>query len=139
MSPRPSSKTRRSRCFKRKKQTKEDESLTDTNTDSVLNASKVPLVDVETSPLLTKGLNFCPTPHEVDDKKVREDTGAFFRRLRLKEHFSRKDSSNDHADDSPPPLNNLEEHKLFRPKSTWEPTPGKCGVIESYIDAVEQT
>lgn len=62
---------------------------------------------------------------------------AFFRRLRLKEHFSRKDSSNDHTDEPPPPLHNLEEHKLYRPKSTWEPAPGKCGALESYIDAVE--
>eukprot|EP00105_Crassostrea_gigas_P005310 XP_011418863.1 PREDICTED: uncharacterized protein LOC105322042 [Crassostrea gigas] len=35
----------------------------------------------------------------------------------LKEHFSRKDSSNDHTDEPPPPLHNLEEHKLYRPKN----------------------
>lgn len=34
-------------------------------------------------------------------------------------------------------MHNLEEHKLYRPKSTWEPAPGKCGALESYIDAVE--
>lgn len=134
--PRPSAKTRRSRRFKRKKPTSQDESFNDTATCPVLNASTIPLTDVEMS-LLSKGLNFCPTPHEVDDKKVREDTRAFFRRLRLKEHFSRKDSNKDIADDPPPPLHNLEEHKLYRPKSTWEPAPGKCGALESYIDAVE--
>ena len=26
---------------------------------------------------------------------------------------------------------------MYRPKSTWEPAPGKCGALESYIDAVE--
>lgn len=62
LSSRPSAKKRRSRRFKRKKQTSEDESLVDTNTYPVLNTSKVPLTDVETS-LLSKGLNFCPTPH----------------------------------------------------------------------------
>lgn len=26
---------------------------------------------------------------------------------------------------------------MYRPKSAWEPAPGKCGALESYIDAVE--
>ncbi|XP_062621124.1 uncharacterized protein LOC134282739 [Saccostrea cucullata] len=34
-------------------------------------------------------------------------------------------------------LHDLEEHKLYKPKSDWEPAPGKCGALESYIDAVE--
>jgi hypothetical protein len=34
-------------------------------------------------------------------------------------------------------LKNLEEHKLYRPKSTREPAPRKCGALEAYIDAVE--
>ncbi|XP_062572166.1 uncharacterized protein LOC134234122 [Saccostrea cucullata] len=95
-----------------------------------------PLSESETS-LLSKGLNFCPTPHEVDEKQVREDTRAFFRRLRLKEHFSRKDSEVNSYDFSKPDLHDLEEHKLYNPKSDWEPAPGKCGALESYIDAVE--
>nr|XP_022316718.1 uncharacterized protein LOC111120285 [Crassostrea virginica] len=36
-----------------------------------------------------------------------------------------------------PQLHDLEKYKLYRPKSNWEPTPGKCGALESYIDAVE--
>lgn len=92
----PSAKTRRSRRFNRREQTREDESLTDTNNDFVLNASKVPLTEVETS-LLSMCL-----------------------RLRLKEQFSQKDpSKDDHADDSPPPpLHNLEEQRIFRPICT---------------------
>lgn len=70
-------------------------------------------------------------------KKVTEDTITFFRRLRLTEHFSRKDFSKDHGDDSPVPSHNIEEHMLYRPKSTWEPVPDKYGALESYIDAVE--
>ncbi|XP_061188704.1 uncharacterized protein LOC133196871 [Saccostrea echinata] len=101
----------------------------------VLNKSSVPLSESETS-LLSKGLNFCPTPHEVDGKQVREDTRAFFRRLRLKEHFSRKNSDDDSYDSSQPQLYDLEKHKLYRPKSNLEPAPGKCGALESYIDAV---
>jgi hypothetical protein len=62
----------------------------------VLNVSSVTLSDSETS-LLSKGLNFCPTPREVNDLQLREDARAFFRQLRLKEHFSRKDSKEDSA------------------------------------------
>jgi hypothetical protein len=110
--------------------------MSNTATCPVLNASKVPLSDVETS-LLSKGLNFCPTPHEIDEKGIREDTRQFFRRMRLKEHFSRETSCIGRDNDPPTPLEKLEEHKLYWPKSTWEPTPGKCGALEAYIDAVE--
>ncbi|XP_055997948.1 uncharacterized protein LOC130047308 [Ostrea edulis] len=101
----------------------------------VLNASSVILSEEETS-LLSKGLNFCPTPREVNDQTVREDTREFFRRLRLKEHFSRKTS--DDSNFTEVTLDNLESHPLYRPKSNWEPQPGKCGALESYIEAVEQ-
>lgn len=46
----------------------------------VLNALSVSLSEVETS-LLSKGLNFCPTPQNGDNTRV------FFRKQRLKEHF----------------------------------------------------
>lgn len=100
--PRPPSKTRRSRRFKREQLTSKDKSLSDSPTFPVLNASRVSLTDFETL-LFCKGLYFCPTPHEVDDRKVREDTRAFFRMLRLNEQCLRKDLSKDQAD-NPPPL-----------------------------------
>lgn len=31
----------------------------------------------------------------------------------------------------------IEEHKLYRPKSTSEPAPGKFGALKSYIDDIE--
>ncbi|XP_061187286.1 uncharacterized protein LOC133195460 [Saccostrea echinata] len=126
----------RSRRFKRLTTIARDGPSQTPDVCPVLNRSSVPLSESETS-LLSKGLNFCPTPHEVDEKQVREDTRAFFRRLRLKEHFSRKNSEVDSYDSSQPQLHELEEHKLYRPKSDWEPAPGKCGALESYIDAVE--
>lgn len=64
---------------------------------SVLNVSSVSLTESETS-LLSKGLNFCPSPRDVNERAIREDTRAFFRRLRLKGHFSRKYSSSDVGD-----------------------------------------
>lgn len=62
----------------------------------------------------------CPTLHEVNDKKVWDNTRAFLQRLimRLKKHFFRKDSNKEPTDDTPQPLHNLDEHKLYRPKST---------------------
>lgn len=36
-----------------------------------------------------------------------------------------------------PPLHILEEQKLYRPKSTWEPATGNCEALKSDIDAVE--
>jgi hypothetical protein len=92
----------------------------------VLNVSSVTLSDSETS-LLSNGLDFCRTPCEVSDQQLREDTRAFFRRLRLKEHFSRKNSKEDSAfkpQDATDCI--LENHPLYRPTSTWEPPPGKC-------------
>lgn len=43
----------------------------------------------------------------------------------MNEHSSRKDNT----DDPSPPLNIKEEHKLYRPKSTWEPAPGNCEAL----------
>lgn len=63
--------------FKRKK-TQREHSSRDTETFPVLNASKVPLSNVETL-LLSKGLNFCPTAQEVDDKEVKNNKGSFFK------------------------------------------------------------
>lgn len=38
--------------------------------------------------LLSKDLYYCPTSNEVDEKTVREDAGAFIRKLRLKDKQS---------------------------------------------------
>ncbi|XP_056003652.1 transient receptor potential cation channel subfamily M member 2-like [Ostrea edulis] len=97
----------------------------------------VTLSNSETS-LLSKSLNLCPTPREVNDQHIREDTRAFFRRLRLKEHFSLKDSKDKSAYPSQDAIDILEKHPLYIPKSTREPPPGKCGSLESYIEAVEE-
>ena len=34
-------------------------------------------------------------------------------------------------------VNQSKLDRLWKPKSTWEPAPGKSGALESYIDAVE--
>jgi hypothetical protein len=58
-------------------------------------------------------------------------------KLSLNEHFSRETSCIGRENDPPTSLENLKEHISYRPKSTWKPTPGKCGALEAYIDAVE--
>lgn len=63
---------------------------------------------------------------------------TFFRRRRLKKYFYWKDSSSDVGDKALTFLQDLENHKLYRPKSSWEPDPCKLrGAIESHIKAVE--
>jgi hypothetical protein len=116
---------------------------TESPTNAVLNLSSVVLSDSEIS-LLSKGLNFCPVPRDIDEKQVREDTRAFFRRLRLKEYFSRVQNATDSDSETNTdnPSQSQEQKSLFEPnpfhiKSTWEPKPGKCPVLETYIEAVE--
>lgn len=73
---------------------------------------------------------------KVDDKKVRDDTSAFYRRLRMKDTSCKKTPSKIRQM-TLPPLHILDEQKLYRPKITWEPAPGNCEALKSYIDAVE--
>lgn len=111
---RKKTKAPRSRRFVRKAFPTTDGENSNAKVCPVLNVSSVSLTESETS-LLSKGLNFCPTPREVNERAVREDTRAFFRRLRLKEHFSRKDSSSDVGDKAQTSLQDLENQKLYRP------------------------
>ena len=110
----------------------------------VLNLSDHPLSPSEHS-LLSKGLTFCPIPRDVNERRVREDVRAFFRRLRLKEYFSRPKGSRlsdiaeeSSSDDEPEDVQNEYQPRPFVKKSTWEPGPSKCGALEAYIDAVQE-
>jgi hypothetical protein len=76
------SKTPRSRRFKRKQPSIRDESISDPTYKSVLNASSAILSKADMS-LLSRGLNFCPTPQETNEQHNMKDTRAFFHRLRL--------------------------------------------------------
>lgn len=74
--PKPGLSAKTMRLNTSSAKTQREHSSRDTDFFPVLNASKVPLSDIETL-LLSKGLNFCPTAHEVDDKEVKI----------IKEHF----------------------------------------------------
>ena len=90
---------------------------------NVVNLSKYNLSVVELN-LLSKGLNFCPTPIDPDPGMIRADLDNFHRRLRLLARF--ENSPSDTLDTNTDEENNhcteaFESHK-FRPKSTYNPT-----------------
>ena len=76
--------------------------------------------------VLSKGLNFCPTPKEPNPGELRTDLDDFHRRLRLNLHFS------DPEEDTSPPtplllpdnFNSTVEfkHHKFKLKSSFNPT-----------------
>ena len=64
----------------------------------VINLSKYRLTDSEIS-VLSRGLNFCPTPEEPDPGQLRSDLDDLHRRLRLRYHFQDDDTDMDHLFD----------------------------------------
>ena len=56
----------------------------------VINLSNRPLSHDETS-VLKKGLKFCPTPGEPNMYDIHRDLRQFFRRMRLRAHFTNMD------------------------------------------------
>jgi hypothetical protein len=85
--------------------------------------------------ILSKGLNFCPTPNKINEEQLSADLDKFARSLRIKEYFSAKerdcpvDVSSDSEDDN--------EISLPRKKSSWIPKPSKNTTLESFIDLVK--
>ena len=48
----------------------------------------LPFLDEDEKSLLAKGINFIPTTRTTDEFTSKEDTEKFFRRIRLKVHFT---------------------------------------------------
>ena len=89
---------------------------------NVVNLSKHILSVVELN-LLSKGLNFCPTPIDLDPGEIRTDLDHFHRRVRLLAKFV--DSPSETPDTNTDEQNNhstyaFESYK-FRAKSTFNP------------------
>ena len=55
----------------------------------VVNLSSTELTNSEEK-LLSRGLNFCPIPSNINNLQLETDVDQFARRLRLKEHFNRQ-------------------------------------------------
>jgi hypothetical protein len=119
--------TRRKRRFSRHKEINRDQN------DTVVNLPSKDLKPAEIR-ILSKGLNFCPTPNKINEEKLSSDLDKFARSLRIKEYFSAKerdcpvDGWSDSEDDNEIPL------PRFKKKSSWIPKPSKNTTLESLID-----
>ena len=85
---------------------------------TVINLSSATLSEAEEK-LLSKGLNFCPTPTEVNQVEVNQNLTEYYRRLRLSEFFL-------------PPT----DPEPFRCKSTRVPPKNRVPSLETYIQLV---
>ena len=102
--------------------------ISDTDTPSVINMSTFQLTPAMLS-LLSKGLNFCPTPGEPDVHSLRQDLDKFHVSLRRTQFFSKQVSSNNTLDQSSMSLpdtplgteDDAFDHYRFRNPSTWCP------------------
>ena len=108
-------KTKHQRRFKR------------TLTNNIINLSRYHLTPRETS-LLSKGLNFIPTPKKEHPAKLLQDILLFDRKLRLKYYV--------HQDSTTEPIELTEEdntkHDILHPSSGWTPSSGQDPFLESY-------
>lgn len=87
----------------------------------IINLSKLVLTKDQIS-VLSKGLNFCPTPYSPDPGEERYDLDALHRRLRLRARFHNSNESIydfDLSDDPHSPESF--KHKNFREPSTFNP------------------
>jgi len=100
----------------------------DASSASVINLSSFQLTPPMLS-LLSKGLNFCPTPGEPDVHSLRQDLDKFHVSLRRTQHFSKQVSSDNTLDITSmsfldTPVGNEPvafDHYQFRNPSTWCP------------------
>ena len=91
----------------------------------MVNLSTVDLSEAEVK-LLTKGLSFCPTPQKVDWIELKADLEDFSRRLRLKEYFHGRESSNYVSDPN-----------TFKKKNSWTPNKDRDLGLELFIQLLK--
>ena len=91
-----------------------------TPTNTVVNLSSSSITSAEHK-LLSKGLNFCPTPPTVNQTELSQDLTDYYRRIRLQEFFL----------DSAPM-----EREPFHVKSNWIPPKNRVPALETYVQVV---
>ena len=100
--------TRRKRRFSRHKESNREQN------EIVVNLSSKDLKPYDIC-ILSKGLNFCPTPHKINEEQLSADLDKFARSLRIKEYFMAKerdflvDGSSDSEDDNEIPLSSFKK------------------------------
>ena len=87
--------------------------------------------------MLSKGLNFCPTPNSINDQQLSDDIESFARALRIKEHFSSKTDVELDSDIQSSGSDDEEAPPRFVKKSSWNPPPSKIPTLEHFIDSVK--
>ena len=75
-------------------------------------------------PVLEKGLDFAPTPTEINETDLRADFNEFARKMRCKWFFRNE------------PTENFSEAPAFRVKSNWNPPKGHPAV-EIFLSKLE--
>ena len=94
----PGETTWRKRRFSRHKEINRDQN------DTVVNLSSKDIKPAEIR-ILSKGLNFCPTPNKINEEQLSADLDKFARSLRIKEYRDCPvDGSSDSEDDNEIPL-----------------------------------
>jgi len=105
----------------------------------VVNLSDHPLTQAQLS-VLSKGLQFCPTPGEPDLGTLRDDLDHYHTQLRRRAFFMSQDFPDSQDPPAPthqtPTHNGPFSHPKFRLPSSWNP-PGST-VLEAYITANKQ-
>ena len=107
-------RTRRKRKFSRHKEINRDQN------DIIVNLSSKDLKPGEIR-ILSKGLNFCPTPNKINEELLSADFDTFLRSPRIKEYFLAKerefpvDGSSDSEDDNEIPRLRKKVHGIQNP------------------------
>ena len=93
----------------------------------IINLSKYLLTHGENS-LLSKGLNFIPTPKKEHPAKLLQDILLFDRRLRLKYFFNQDSATTKESSE--------ESNSALHPSSGWTPPSGQDPFLESYRSTI---
>ena len=96
----------------------------------IINLSIHQLTPGETS-LLSKGLNFIPTPNKEHPAKPLQDTLLFDRKLRLKYYFYQDTITEPTEEDNM-------HNDILHPSSGWTPSSGQDPFLESYRSTILQ-
>ena len=108
--------TRRTRRFSRHYEINREQN------DIVVNLSSKDIKPDEIC-ILSKGLNFCPTPNKINEEQLSADLDKFARSLRIKEYFLAKerdfpvDGSSDSEEDNEIPLPWFKKIKFMESKT----------------------
>ena len=107
-------------------------------TETVINLATADLTNDEKS-LLSHGLNFCPTPNNIDWNELNTDLTDFKRRLRLKHFFHDKnEQDNTETDDDNENEGADETTHRYKKTSTWTPPKNLDPALDSYIHNIER-